>query len=131
MSNVNTAVDQAYGTIVSQLAAPYFFEKLAAHGIAPSSEKEASEMWDIAQKLHALYTAEQEKVAAAQASTLASANARLDELLKAAGLGGAQNAADPSVAFKQAADFVADQPEIASAVLTLQAAAVAAMQNAQ
>ena len=53
--NVNEAAEQAYATVVSQLAAPYFFEKLAANGINPSSQKEAEDMWAVAQKLHVLY----------------------------------------------------------------------------
>lgn len=61
MDNVKEAAEQAYATIVAELAAPYFFEKLAAHGIAPRTEGEAAEMWSAASKLHVLYTAEQER----------------------------------------------------------------------
>lgn len=123
---VNEAAEQAYATVVSQLAAPYFFEKLSSHGIAPATEKEAEEMWSIAQKLHVLYTAEQEKTAAARHSGLTAANQRLDEVLAAAGFGGG---AEKQSTFRQVAEIAADQPEIANAVLTLQAAAAAA-QNA-
>lgn len=127
MDNVKQAAEQAYATIVAELAAPYFFEKLAAHGVAPRTEKEAAEMWSLAGKLHVLYTAEQEKAAAAQVSGLSAANEQLDAVLAAAGLGGS---VEKSAAFNGAADVAAEQPSIASAVLTLQAAAAAAMQNA-
>ena len=127
MDTVKEAADQAYATIVSELAAPYFFEKLAAHGIQPRTEGEAAEMWAAASKLHVLYTAEQEKVAAAQASSLSAANAQLDEMLAAAGFGGTN---EKSAAYSDVANFAAEQPAIAQAVLTLQAAAAAALQNA-
>jgi hypothetical protein len=127
MDNVKVAAEQAYATIVTELAAPRFFEKLAAHGIAPRSEGEAAEMWSAASKLHVLYTAEQEKAAAAQVSSLSAANQQLDEVLAAAGLGGH---VEKSSAYAGAANVAASQPEIAQAVLTLQAAAAAAMQNA-
>lgn len=130
MDDVKMAAEQAFNTIVSELAAPYFFEKLAAHGVAPRSEKEAADMWSAAQKLHVLYTAEQEKAAAASASGLAAVNHELDEMLAAAGFG-SQETAEKSAAFNGAADVVVDQPEIANAILTLQAAAAAAMQNAE
>lgn len=128
MDNVKVAAEQAYNTIVSNLAAPYFFEKLAANGIAPRSEKEATEMWSVANKLHVLYTAEQEKVAAASVSTLTAANQRLDGILKAAGLA---ESVEKKAAWDEVASLAADQADIASAVLTLQTAAAAAMQNAE
>ena len=127
MDNVKVAAEQAYATIVTELAAPRFFEKLAANGIAPRSESEAAEMWSAASKLHVLYTAEQENAAAAQVSSLSAANQQLDEVLAAAGLGGH---VEKSSAYAGAANVAASQPEIAQAVLTLQAAAAAAMQNA-
>jgi hypothetical protein len=128
MDNVKAAAEQAYNTIVSNLAAPYFFEKLAAHGVAPGSEKEAAEMWSVAQKLHVLYSAEQEKAAAASASTLEAVNYQLDEILASAGLA---NTTEKAAAWDEAAGVAADQSDIASAVLTLQAAAALATQNAQ
>jgi hypothetical protein len=125
--NVNEAAEQAYATVVSQLAAPYFFEKLSAHGIAPETEKEAGEMWSVAQKLHVLYTAEQEKTAAARHSGLAAVNKQLDEVLAAAGSGSVN---EKQATFRQVAEVAAAQPNIANAVLTLQAAAANAAQNA-
>jgi hypothetical protein len=127
MDNVKEAAEQAYATIVTELAAPHFFEKLSAHGFAPRSESEAAEMWTAASKLHVLYTAEQEKAAAAQVSSLNVANQQLDEMLAAAGLGGP---VEKSSAFAGNASAAAAKPEIAQAVLMLQAATAAAMQNA-
>lgn len=127
MDNVKVAAEQAYNTIVSELAAPYFFEKLAAHGIAPRSEGEAREMWSAANKLHVLYTAEQEKAAAASASGLAAVNQQLDLALSAAGLGGP---VEKAASFGDVASIAAETPHIAQAVLSLQAAAALAMQSA-
>jgi hypothetical protein len=126
MDQVKQAAEQGYATLVAELAAPYFFEKLSAHGIVPRNEGEASEMWSAAQKLHVLYTAEQQKAAAAQNTKLANANAQLDAALVAAGLAGSEKVA----AFNTAADVAAKQPNIADAVLKLQAAAAVAVQNA-
>ena len=126
MDQVKQAAEQGYATLVAELAAPYFFEKLSAHGITPRTEDEAAEMWSAAQKLHVLYTAEQQKAAAVQTSKLASANEQLDAALVAAGLAGSEKVA----AFNQAADVAAAQPNIADAVLKLQAAAAIALQNA-
>ena len=128
MDNVKVAAEQAYNTMVANLAAPYFFEKLAAHGVSPRSEQEATDMWSAAQKLHVLYTAEQEKAAAASASNMSAVNSRLDEMLKAAGLGEVE---EKTSAFHGVAEIAAEQPEIAQAVLTLQAAAAAALNGAE
>jgi CTP:molybdopterin cytidylyltransferase MocA len=126
--NVKEAAEQAYATVVAKLAAPYFFEKLAAAGIAPANESEAAEMWAAAQKLHVLYTAEQEKAAAARHNGLAAVNQQLDAVLAASGIGGQ---AEKQATFNEVAALAADQPEIANAVLTLQAAAAAAMRTAE
>lgn len=128
MSTVKEAAETAYATIVNELAAPYFFEKLAANGIVPANESEAAEIWSAASKLHVLYAAEQEKAAAAQVSKMAATNSQLDEMLAAAGLAGS---VEKAAAFGEAAKVAAEQPEIAQAVLTLQAAAAAALQDAQ
>jgi len=125
MESVKEAAEQAYATIVTELAAPHFFEKLSAAGIRPRSEQEAAELWSAGQKLHVLYTAEQEKSAAAQVAGLSAANKQLDAALAAAGLAPAEK-----VAFDATASAAAEKPEIANAVLTLQAACAAAMQDA-
>ena len=121
------AVDQAYNTLVQELAAPYFFEKLAANGIRPETEKEAAEMWAVASKLHVLYTDAREKEAASKTTKLAAASARLDEVLY--GKQAAQPTQEKFAAFKSAADVAANEPHIANAVLTLQAAAAAALNS--
>jgi hypothetical protein len=126
MDQVTQAVEQSYATLTAELSAPYFFEKLSAHGFNPRSQEEMSEMWAAAHKLHVLYTAEQQKVAAVQTSKLASANQQLDAALVAAGLAGSEKVA----AFNQAADVAAKQTNIAEAALKLQAALAFAAQNA-
>ena len=75
---------------------------------------------DLAQKLHVLYTAEQEKTAAARHNGLTAASQRLDEVLAAAGVGAA---GEKHAAFREVAAAAAEHPAIANAVLTLQAAA--------
>lgn len=126
MDQVKQAAEQGFATLVTELAAPYFFEKLSAHGIVPRNEEEAGEMWAAAHKLHVLYTAEQQKAAAVETSKLASANAQLDAALVAAGLAGSEKVA----AFNQAAEVASRQPAIADAVLKLRAAAEIAAHNA-
>lgn len=121
MDNVKAAAEEAYATIVGELAAPYFFEKLAASGIVPESEKEAAELWEAAHKLHVMYTAEQEKAAAAKVNDLATVNRKLDAQLAAFGLG-----SEKVSSFMDVASLAADKPEIANAVLTLQAAVASA-----
>ena len=74
-----------------------------------------------------LYTAEQHKTAAAKTSKLASVNEELDTVLEAAGLTQSEKVA----AFNKAAHVAAQQPNIANAVLTLQAAAAAALHGAR
>ena len=125
MDSVKEAAEQAYATIVTELAAPHFFEKLSAAGIRPRSEQEAAELWSAGQKLHVLYTAEQEKTAAAQVSGLSAANKQLDAALAAAGLAPGEKVAS----FNATASAAAEQPEIANAVLTLQAAVAASLQD--
>jgi hypothetical protein len=121
MDNVKAAAEEAYATIVGELAAPYFFEKLAASGIVPESEKEAAELWEAAHKLHVMYTAEQEKAAAAKVNDLTTVNRQLDAQLAASGIG-----SEKAASFSDVAALAADKPEIANAVLTLQAAVAAA-----
>lgn len=119
MDNVKVSAEQAVNTLVTDLAAPYFFEKLAAHGINPRSQGEAGEIWAVATKLHRLYTAEQEKAAAASVSGLAAVNQQLDQALAAAGLTGS---VEKAASFNDVANIAADTPHIAQAVLALQAA---------
>ena len=124
--SIEKAAEQAYATVVEKLAAPYFFEKLAAAGHAPTTEKEAEEMWAVAQKLHVLYTAEQEKAASARYSDLATVNQRLDAVFAGTGRG---PAAEKQAVLGGYAAAAAEMPEIANAILTLQAAAAAAPQE--
>ena len=124
---VQEAVKQACATIIDRLSAPYFFEKLAAHGIVPSDENEAVEMWTAAQKMHVLYTDEQQKTAAARHNGLGAINKQLDEVLANAGY--TDPAQEKAGSFYDTAALAAEQPEIAEAILTLQAATAAAAQE--
>lgn len=124
--NIKAAAEQAYGVIVEKLAAPYFFEKLAANGIQPRSEAEAAELWALGQKLQALYSVTQEKAAEAGVSNLSAWNAELDSALASVGVGNVEKKA----AWDGRAVYAAEQPEIAEAVLTLQAAAATALSGA-
>lgn len=126
MDQVKQAVEQGYATLTAELAVPYFFEKLAAHGIVPNSQEEMSEMWVAAHKLHELYTDAQQKAASVRTAKLASVNQELDEALVAAGLVGSEKVA----AFNQAAEVVSKQANIAEAALKLQVAVAAAAQHA-
>lgn len=126
MDQIEQAAQQGFTTLVNELAMPYFFEKLSAHGIQPRNQEEAAEMWAAASKLHVLYTAEQQKTAATRTTKLAAANAQLDEALVAAGLVGSEKVA----AFNQAAEVAAQVPSVADAALKLQAAAAVAAYNA-
>jgi hypothetical protein len=124
--NIKAAAEQAYGVIVEKLQAPYFFEKLAANGIRPRNDAEAAELWELGQKLQVLYSATQEKAAEAGVSNLSAWNAELDAALASAGVGNVEKKA----AWDGYAAFASEQPEIASAVLTLQAAAATALSGA-
>jgi len=125
-NNVEAAVDAAYGTIVQKLAAPYFFEKLAAAGIRPRNAVEAGELWELGQKLQMLYASTQEKAAADEMSTLQAWNAEVDAILSGADVGHVEKKAD----WSEYASAAAEHPEIAEAALTLQAAAAAALSSA-
>lgn len=127
MSSVQEAADQAMGTVIGQFSGPPFFQKCAENGRVARSESEAAEMWSIASKLHQIYAASQEKVAAAQVSTLTAHSQQLDELLAAAGLvAPVEKVASYAEAGHQAATT---RPAIAHAILTLQAAAALAAQS--
>ncbi|NDD52768.1 hypothetical protein EBZ39_02620 [bacterium] len=126
MDTIDTAVAQAVHTIVANVSGPHFFEKLAAAGIHTRSEQEAAELWALGQNLLANYTLDQEKTAADQVSELAVANAQLSALLAART--GAPVMQEKEAAFRGMATAAANSPEVANAVLTLQAVQAAAAQ---
>lgn len=127
MSSVQAEADHAFGTVMVQLSVPHFFQKCAENGRVARSESEAAEMWSIGSKLHQIYAVENEKVAAAQVSTLTAHSRQLDELLAAAGLiAPVEKVASFEVAGRQAST----RPDIAHSILTLQAAALVAAQQA-
>lgn len=114
------AIKTAHATLINEIAAPYFFEKLAANGIRPANQEEAEALWAMGEKLHVMFTAANEKTASAQTSALLAENERLDGIL--AKTAGYQPPKTQMSSFHKAAAVQAAQPNIANAVLTLQAA---------
>ena len=113
-------VDSAYAVVQQKVYAPTFFEKLASvYGIVPRNDVDRMELLTMAHQLHGAHEAQQEKVAAAEGSLLTKARMHLQGVL------GDQGAApDPMDSFtKQAALRDAADPEIAHAILSMQAAA--------
>jgi len=114
-------VDDAYGIVHQKVYQPVFFEKLAHdYGIAPSNDDEAMEMLTMAAQLRQQYDADQEKRAASGNTPLSRVRQQL----------GAQfpETASPAPRIKEAAAQAAADPELAHAVLSLQAAAFNAQQ---
>lgn len=118
-----SAKDKAYATLYQRVHMPVFFNKLASeYGIRPSSDAEKILMLENASKLRALYDRQNLQKTAARGSLLSRAGRELDEMLAKEGL------ANPTAASlaKQAAHEAAMDPELASAVLTLEASQRAA-----
>ena len=115
--------DTAYATVHNRVYAPCFFEKLASdYGIRPKSEQDAVRMLTMAGRLRQAHDAT-EKQAAAQRDPLAAAEAHLNKKLVKMGFAVEQpNAINPQ-RVKQAAAHASFDPELASAILSLEAAA--------
>jgi len=113
--------DTAYAAVHQRVYAPVFFNKLASdYGIRPETEKDAMDMLVMAARLRLSYDQEQEKQGSAQSGMLAAAREHL-------GIATAEDAYAPGqvsaqVIEKAAEDRAAD-PELAHAVLSLQAGA--------
>lgn len=109
-------IDAALDTLYREVHVPAFFEKLANdYGIHPRDEKEAVALLEQAEQLHQVYAATPTK----QASLLEKGGKKIEELLKKAGVRQDQG----HVAVKAAAAGAAkNRPDLAAAVLTLQAA---------
>jgi len=113
--------DTAFAVVHQRVYGPVFFEKLAAdYGIRPRTEPEAMEMLTMASQLRMAHDAEQEKQASAGGGILAAAHSHLDYQLGNLGF----PRQDPIQQLtKQAAAQSSFDPELAHAVLSLQAAA--------
>jgi len=121
MSGENIAFDPetAYGLITQRVYAPIMFQKAAEYGVAPRNENEAMEMLVMAAQLRAGYDQTREKQAAFSTSPLEQAKTHLSGRLEKAGLAVPKHS-DGQI--KQAAYAWAVQPDVAKAVLSLQAA---------
>lgn len=93
----------AFEVLSSKVSSAVFFEKLASHGIVPTTEEEA---YQLLQAGDFLYGAQSQKTAS-----------DLNEPLRALG----QIAGDPDQPYKQAAAVLAQDPEIFESVLVLAA----------
>jgi hypothetical protein len=126
MSDLNQQVqlldpDTAYARVHHKVYAPVFFTKLAQDfGIKPQSEHDAHMMLTMASQLRAADDQGQTKVAQGQTSLLKAASNHLQSALASEGYAVADSN-DELV--EKAASEVALDPEIAHAVLCLQAQA--------
>lgn len=116
-------IDNASATLYREVHVPAFFEKLANdYGIVPKTEQEAVAMLTQAEQLAQVYAATPTK----QASLLEKGGKRIEALLKTAGVASAA-AAPTTTQVKAAAHGAArNRPDLAEAVLMLQAAQTAA-----
>jgi hypothetical protein len=113
--------DTAFAIVHQQVAAPVFFNKLAADfGIRPASEDEAVLMLEMAEQLQASYRQQQEKQGSAQHQLLVAARDHLGSSL------GGPSARVKAAAVASVAAAQAQNPAVAHAILSLQAAAALA-----
>jgi len=118
--------DSAYALVHHKVYSPVFFSKLASDfGIQPQSEAEAMEMMNMAAQLREAHEQGQTKAASGGHGTmLGAAREHLNNALANEGYDVSQPT--DGLVEKAAAD-VANDPEIAHAVLSLQAGAAHAM----
>jgi hypothetical protein len=117
--------DSAYALVHHRVYSPVFFSKLAQdYGINPGSEQEAMEMLTMAAQLREAHDQGQTKAASSGRTLLGAAHEHLNNALASEGYEVAQP--DDQLVEKAAAEVALD-PEIAHAVLSLQAGAASAM----
>jgi hypothetical protein len=117
--------DTAYALVHHKVYSPVFFSKLAQdYGINPGSEQEAMEMLTMAAQLREAHDQGEVKQASAGNSILGMAHEHLNNALASEGFDVAHP--DDGLVEKAAAEVALD-PEIAHAVLSLQAGAASAM----
>lgn len=113
--------DSAFNLVHQRVYAPVFFTKLAQdYGIQPANDAEAIEMLNMAAQLRVADDQDRQKQAAAGTSKLAAARAHLQQALRSEGY---QTDDSQNQLVEKAAAEVAQQPDLAHAVLSLQAAA--------
>lgn len=117
--------DTAYAVVHNRVYAPAFFEKLAAdYNIRPQTEQDAMTMLTMAGQLRTAHEAHG-KQAAAKKNPLAAAAAHLDRAMTKLGFA-SQRTANVANTVKQAAAQASFDPELANAVLSMQALASSA-----
>lgn len=115
--------DSAYAVIHQRVYVPAFFEKLANdYGWRPKNQQEVQQALQMAAQLREAFDAEQEKAAAAN-NPLNRAQAHLNQVMQRAGYP-VLNPTPQQLQVKQAAAHGSFDPQIARAVLSLQAAEV-------
>jgi len=123
MSLTQEQKQAAADLLVAELRAPVFFHKLANdYGIEPKTAEEAHEMLINGGKLRIIYEQkQQEKLASVGGSLLKRASAHIDQMFAEVVR---QPHDSPAVEseIQKAATTVAARPELANAILTLQAA---------
>lgn len=118
--------EAAYALVHQRVYAPVFFEKLAQdYSIRPNNESEAMEMLSMAAQLRSAHDTEVEKQAATGDPVLAGAKQHLQKQLAARGLDAPQFNVSQQL-IKQAAVQASFDPDLARAVLSLQAQAASA-----
>ena len=114
------AAEEAKSVIENNLQRPFFFEKLAAAGLAPTTTEEADAMWEAGLNLYAAYNGVQQKTASARHAELATLNSQFNPQ--------PSFEAEKQAAFGDVANIAAGEPELARSFLTLNLAAAAAAQ---
>lgn len=119
--------DTAYAIVHQRVYVPAFFEKLAKdYNWRPQNQQEVQTALQMAAQLREAFDAEQEKQAAAN-NPLLRAQQHLNQVMKQAGYP-SLNPTPQDLQIKQAAAHGSFDPQLAAAVLSLQAAEVAGQQ---
>jgi hypothetical protein len=117
--------EQAYNHLFDTVHGQVFFGKLAEAGFAPTTQKEAQDMLELAGKLRLAEEDPQVKQAAAAASPLSQAANALDGVLTQNGMDGQLKqaaAVEQDTALKQAVGHLLQDRDVYNSVLALKAA---------
>jgi hypothetical protein len=121
--------DSAFGVLHRNVYAPKFFEKLAVdYGVQPTNEQEMMQMLTMAAQLREGHE-QNEKAAAAQGNPLL--NMAQQHLNESLGQSGYETSNLYGDLIEKTAAYAASNPDIAHAVLSLQAQAALAQQQQQ
>lgn len=120
--------EAAYKQLFDGVHSQVFFGKLASHGIQPTTEKEAQDLFELAGRLR--HVDGPEKQAASQ-SRFGGAVSALDTVLGNTPEGRQKLASDGKQAVKQAASELMQDPSVYNAVLSLKAQEAAVLAGEQ